>query len=188
MNVYDFDGTIYRGDSSVDLYKWLVFRHPKMLLKMPKILMSVVAYLLKLKTKTQMKESIYSAFQYVTNMENEVKLFWQKNYTNIYPYYLKQQKEDDIIISASPLFSIKEACTLLNIKHYYASLVDINSGKYEGLNCHGKEKVKVFNKYYKGQSIDEFYSDSHSDSPLAQIAKKAYLVSKGHLSEWGGEK
>lgn len=184
MNVYDFDGTIYRGDSSVDLYVWLVKRHPKMLLKMPKILLGVISYLLKLKSKTAMKETIYSAFSYVNNMQEEVKLFWKSHYRNIYPYYSALKKEEDVIISASPYFSIKEACTLLGIKHYYASLVDINNGKYNGLNCHGKEKTKVFNKYYPHQDIDQFYSDSLSDTPLALMAKEAYLVKRGHLSKW----
>ena len=30
MNVYDFDKTIYDGDSSVDFYKFSLKRHPKL--------------------------------------------------------------------------------------------------------------------------------------------------------------
>ena len=32
--------------------------------------------------------------------------------------------------------------------------------------------------------MDEFYSDSLSDTPLARLADKAYLVTDGVLSEW----
>lgn len=36
MNVYDFDGTIYNGDSSVDIYFFLLKRYPKLIAYFPK--------------------------------------------------------------------------------------------------------------------------------------------------------
>ena len=32
--------------------------------------------------------------------------------------------------------------------------------------------------------IDEFYSGSYSDTPLAKLAEKAYIVKDEQLSEW----
>ena len=32
--------------------------------------------------------------------------------------------------------------------------------------------------------IEEFYSDSYSDEPLAKIAKKSFLVSKNSVKKW----
>ena len=32
--------------------------------------------------------------------------------------------------------------------------------------------------------IDNFYSDSYSDTPLAKLANKAYIVKKNELKEW----
>lgn len=32
--------------------------------------------------------------------------------------------------------------------------------------------------------IDEFYSDSHSDDPLARLAKQAFLVKGEKLTPW----
>ena len=34
--------------------------------------------------------------------------------------------------------------------------------------------------------IDQFYSDSQSDLPLAKIADKAFLVNNGVVREWKG--
>lgn len=34
--------------------------------------------------------------------------------------------------------------------------------------------------------IDQFYSDSQSDLPLAKITDKTFLVNNGVVSEWKG--
>ena len=45
----------------------------------------------------------------------------------------------------------------------------------------GEEKVKRFYEIYPKEIIDEFYSDSYSDLPLANISKKAFLIKKGQI-------
>ena len=89
-----------------------------------------------------------------------------------------------MIISASPRFLLRHICDELNVK-LICSEVDKKNGDYIGLNCFGEEKVSRFHKEYPGATIDEFYSDSKSDEPLAKLAKKAYLVRcKGEIIEW----
>ena len=62
---------------------------------------------------------------------------------------------------------------------------EIKTGKIIGENCYGEEKVKRFYEAgYNKDSIDEFYSDSLSDSPLADISKTAYIVIKEKLVPW----
>ena len=65
-----------------------------------------------------------------------------------------------------------------------ASKVDCKSGKYSGINCHGKEKVRRFYEIFENGKIEEFYSDSYSDTPLAEISEKAFIVKKNDISEW----
>lgn len=65
-----------------------------------------------------------------------------------------------------------------------ASVVDKNTGTYSGINCHGEEKVRRYREVFKSKPIDEFYSDSYSDTPLAKIADKAFIVKGNKLSEW----
>ena len=100
------------------------------------------------------------------------------------PYYLQRKRDDDVIISASPLFLVAPAMARLGIKGVIASPVDMRTGVYSGLNCHGEEKVRRFGELYPGAEIDEFYSDSLSDSPLARLAKKAFLVKGNELLPW----
>ena len=69
-----------------------------------------------------------------------------------------------------------------------ASPVDPKTGKTIGLNCHGEEKVRRFREVYGDAQIDEFYSDSLHDTPLAKEAKRAFLVKKDEILPWPFEK
>lgn len=43
MRVFDFDGTIYDGESSVDFFLYSLRRHPKNLRLLPKVLLCLRA-------------------------------------------------------------------------------------------------------------------------------------------------
>ncbi len=184
MNVYDFDKTIYYYDSTQRFYKFLLKRYPKMALRAPAQLAAFIRYRTGVWNKTQMKEVVYSAFRYVPDMDKQVLEFWAEEMSNIKSWYKNQQKEDDIIISASPCFLLKPVCEMLGIKHLLASEVDKKTGKYTGLNCYGEEKVERLKKYMGHTEMDEFYSDSRSDSPLAELADKAFLVDWDTITPW----
>jgi HAD superfamily phosphoserine phosphatase-like hydrolase len=181
MNVYDFDNTIYKGDSTADFYIFCLKRHKKIAALAPSLLKAVIKfYVFKRGTKTDMKQVMY---RFLTKIDFKQDLgdFWESHIGNIKPWYLAQQKPDDVIISASPLFLLTPACERLGIKHLIASVVNPETGVYTGINCHGEEKVRLFRERYDGE-IDSFYSDSHSDDPLARISKKAYLVKGDELT------
>ena len=184
MNVYDFDNTIYDGDSTFDFYIFSLKRHKKIFFTTSSLIKSALKYyLFKKGTKTEFKESMYKFLRYVKYPE-DLDDFWKKHKKNIKKWYLNQKKDDDVIISASPVFLLKPICDDLGIKNLLASVVDKNTGKYTGVNCHGKEKVKVFKKYFKNAKIDKFYSDSKSDTPLAEISDKAFLVYGEKIKPW----
>ena len=46
------------------------------------------------------------------------------------------------------------------------------------------EKVNRFKFSFPDEVINEFYSDSKSDFPLADIAMKAYFVKGDYIKEW----
>ena len=65
-----------------------------------------------------------------------------------------------------------------------ASVVDEHTGKYSGINCHGEEKVRRYREMFGDIKIHEFYSDSYSDTPLAKISEKAFIVKGNQLLDW----
>ena len=163
MNVYDFDKTIYDGDSTADFYLFALGRHKSILTLAP---------------------SLFGRFLRRCDSERDVADFWETHINKIKPFYLAQQREDDVIISASPEFLLQPACDELGIGCLIASRVDPHTGRYDGVNCHGEEKVRRFREVFGQSSIDKFYSDSYSDTPLALIAQRAYIVKGNELSDW----
>ena len=111
--------------------------------------------------------------------------FWRSHLKNIKSWYIeKTQREDDVIISASPEFLLQPACEQLGIKHLMASRVDPHTGIYTGINCWGEEKVCRFYERFGKVPIETFYSDSLSDTPLARLADTAWIVRGDELIPW----
>lgn len=183
MNVYDFDKTIYDGDSSVHFFIYNYLKQPGLLVYLPKQIMAMIKYKLKQIDKTQMKTIIYSYFQKIDDIDERVASFWLKHENGIKLWYLNQRRDDDVIISASPTFLLQPICDKLGV-HLIASEVDKKTGANLRENCYGKEKPIRFEEHYPLDRIDQFYSDSYSDQPMADLAKEAIFVKKDELKVW----
>lgn len=181
MNVYDFDKTIFHGDSTATFYTWCLRRWPRALLSLPRTAFAFTLLGLKLRPKTRCKEIFYGFLRHVPPTAPEE--FWQSHETGIYPWYMAQRQADDVIISASPEFLLRPIADKLGF-FLIASRVDPRTGKTEGLNCHGEEKVRRFRALYPEEAVDRFYSDSLSDSPMARLAKEAFMIRKGRVGPW----
>lgn len=188
MNVFDFDKTIFNGDSTAKFYKYAIVRHPKMLLYVPSMVCAFASYyIFKKGTKTKAKEKFYRFLKAIPDVDKTVDAFWDKNFDGMFEWYAAVHKDTDVIISAGPEFLLEGVCKKLGVEKMMASRVDKKTGKYLGENCHGEEKVKRFYEAYPDGEVDEFYSDSLSDAPLAKIAKKAFAIDKnGNVHEWNG--
>ncbi len=182
MNVFDFDDTIYDGDSSVDFFKFCCKKNCETLKILPFFGVNVFLYLLKLRTKEQMKSSYFGFVRYIENIDETVESFWKTHQYKIKEFYKRKHCDDDLVISASPDFLLEPICRQLNVR-LIATRVDPKTGQLLGKNCRGKEKVRRFCEY-TSEEIDEFYSDSLSDSPLRDKAKKAFLVKGNRLLDW----
>lgn len=184
MNVYDFDKTIYDGDSTVHFVLFCLKKQPSLICYLPTIVGNALLMALKLRTKTKAKQQFYRFFRDINDIDAYIAEFWRKHLSGIKPWYKELQREDDLVISASPLFLVEPACREIGITQVMASDVDQRTGLYAGLNCHGEEKVRRFYARYPGGRIEEFYSDSLSDTPLARIAEHSFLVKGNDLMPW----
>lgn len=176
MNTYDFDKTIFYPDSSYSFIKWSLKRRPSLyLFWLPAAAAAGIGYLVGLNSKERLKEKAFGFLPRLKDIDAEVELFWKEHEHKLSDWYLRQKKEDDLIISASPEFLLKPITDKLGVK-LLATKMDKRSGKISGLNCFGSEKVRRFREEYPDSSTEEFYSDSLSDSPMAEIADKAYII------------
>lgn len=184
MNVYDFDNTILRGDSSARFFAYCMKHYKKMWLDIPGQIINALAYGLRLRSKLAFKQRLFGFLRLIDNVDKAVEDFWAENFSRVKPWYYEKHKASDVVISASPEFLVAPACKKLGIKFIMGSRVDKRTGKFSGKNCHGEEKVNRFREMFPAANIEEFYSDSYSDSPLANLAKKAFLVKGDQLLPW----
>ena len=184
MNVYDFDKTIYKGDSTLDFYIFCLKRQPLLIFLLPIQINGLILYKLGLTSKVKFKERFYIFLKYVKRREESLDLFWNIHKNKIQTWYLERQNSNDLVISASPQFLLEPICESLGIKHLIASKVEFKTGKCLSENCYGQEKVKRYNEQFEQVEIKEFYSDSLTDSPLALIANNSYGVIGERIIPW----
>lgn len=183
MKGYDFDKTIYKKDSSTEFFVYMIFSRPYLLLFAPWFLIILALYGMKLISKKRTKECLFFFVPWHSNIERIVDKFWARNANKIQDWYAVQKQADDIVISASLSFIIKPVMDVLNIKNWIATNYSVKTGKIYGDNCYGEAKKLEFERLYKDQKLEAFYSDSLSDLPMMKYAEKAYLVEGEKVTE-----
>lgn len=184
MNVYDFDKTIFYPDSSVSFFLYCLKHYPAAVLPRSKdIVRTALLYARRAVNTKELKQVLFSFLRGLPEPEEAVRRFWDKRFHGIGAWYLARRREDDLIISASPEFLVREPASRLGVA-LLGTRMDIRSGVIEGENCHDEEKVRRFYAAYPDGKIEDFYSDSLSDAPLARIAQRAWIVKKEKLSPW----
>lgn len=184
-DLYDFDGTIYDGDSGVDLVLFAIKKKPKVIIYLLKSLKAVILYLLKLISKEEVKSSIFSFLKEFPDTDEFVHEFWQTHEHKIKTFWKKKKTHrKDVIISASGYFWLKPIADKYNVKDLFATDIDPKTGIVHGDNCHGEEKVRLFFDKYPDAEIMKMYTDSINDLPLIEKAKEGILVKRNKLYDY----
>jgi phosphoserine phosphatase len=187
MNVYDFDGTIYDGDSSVDFWLYCSRRKPSVFLKrLPRLIKDGTLFAFRRIPKEKWKETFFSFLNDVPADEAIVNRFWETHDGRIKRWYLEQKEESDVIISASPVFLLAPISRKLGVK-LIASEVNPKTGLFSGRNCSETEKVRRFRQEYPDGKVDQFFTDSKKDLPMAGLAERAYFVRGDTIREMTAE-
>lgn len=175
MNSYDFDDTIFRGNSFRRFFGYCLLRLPYLVLFTPVFLAAVILNAVKLIDKNTYLTWLGSFVVFVPNVEKRVKKFWDKEMCRIKPWYIAQRRDDDVIVSASPAYIVDEACRRLGVK-CIATKVDPRTAKVDGVHCYGADKVLRYKGANLGGAPKTFYSDNWSDEPMFAYAESGYLV------------
>ena len=177
MNVYDFDGTIFPTDCSIGFCIWCMNRHPKLWFTFaPKAIKNVILKKKGKMSEAEMQRKFFSYLTLIDDFDKQIERYWDKNEKKIAPWYLAQKRSDDLIISASPDCIIGPIAKRLGV-NYMATEYDREFGVYLNNMMYAKEKAKYIIDH-GFPVIDNFYSDSLADTPLALCAEKAHLVTK----------
>jgi len=190
MNVYDFDNTLYDGESGVQMFFFYLKKRPWLVCYAPFVLRGLIDYKRHKVNIDQVVEKygwIFQAFiKGIEDFPRDAREFWDRHEHRICSFYKDLQRPDDLIISASPEPSLREVCARLGVKHYIGTVVNENTHTFDFV-CFRENKVKAFRERYPGQQIDDFYTDSMNDKPLMDISRRVFLVKKGIITQIKGE-
>lgn len=185
---FDFDGTLTKKDTLLEFIKyshgglkfWIGF-----LVSSPYL----IAYKLKIISNQTAKEKVLSHFfarmpestfnQLCLNFAREKipGLIRKKGLEKIHE--LKQVNTHIVIVSASPenwLFPWAQDHQIELLATRLQTVDNLLTGKIDGFNCHGKEKVRRVLEKYNLQEYDTIYAygDTSGDKPLLKLATHAY--------------
>ena len=159
MNVYDFDETVFTGDSEDHFFAYLEkkpgFRLVNWKYKCYNFLVNS-----KLMTKTKARQHQYAFLKRMENLEQTLEDYWDTQIKFMKPWYLKAKRDDDIIASATPEFLMVPIMKRLRLKNLVATDMDPKTGKINGEFAAGPYKVDAYVKKFKLEDMDNFYSDS----------------------------
>ncbi len=185
--VFDFDGTIYKGDATKE-FCWFYYR--KKPFKAYYFIIQLafwMQYRLGLLSTTQFKSKF---LQFINNNDATqidvlVALFWTKKKELVRGHLideitrLKKEGVHIVVVSASPELFIKTFCLSLGVDTVLGSELKVLNNKYSLLvNCRGQEKLKRIKRDFTDFEIIAAYSDNEDDDVLLKMAKNGYWVDK----------
>jgi phosphatidylglycerophosphatase C len=189
--VFDFDHTIYKGDSSIDFYFFFLKKYPIYFVVLFYQFFFYCLFKLKLISVENFK-SRYFVFLTVLDeksRENLINEFWDarksvhfnQNLMNTFDFF--KSKEIDIVIASASLYLILDA---FKERHGIDLLIATEAEfSFKGLtiheNCRGIVKIRRLKEKYSDFTIVEAYSDNYDDSALLRMAQKGYWVKGNHL-------
>ncbi|MGN1208364.1 MAG: UbiA family prenyltransferase [Christensenellales bacterium] len=183
-NLYDFDKTIFKKDSSFIFYFYLLSRKPWLFFHLIGLCFMKILNVFKIISIEKFKEYTFSIFKHFKNKEQVLQAFVQKNKNKFAKFYCEQKNVDDVICTASPEFLVKALMQTINKDAIVVgSKISFETLKYADgeKNCKGANKIEMLKKHFKQQQIScqNAYSDSLSDIYMFDIAQNGFLIVNG---------
>lgn len=171
MRVFDFDNTIYDGESVIDFYLFSLRRNPKVARYVPVVLYHLLRYKFGRTTMADLEQAgrKYAA-QYLSSFDDPeglVRDFWDGHMRKIKAWY--HPEKDDV-------------CRRLGVQHCICSVVDRQTLTVEYINF-SANKVSAFRKCFGASAVpDAFYTDNAADLPMIHLSRTAYKVHHNRIT------
>ena len=184
LAVFDFDGTLYKGDSFIDFCTFYYIKKPWRLWFFFVQLGGFLFWKLGLLSSTQFKSLFIQYLFWDSEMEIKrmSQLFWERprnfNETVIERLVFYQKEGYTILVaSASPKLLIEIACLKLNVKHVVGTeLIPYKKRHVVTKNCRGPEKLIQVKRAFPEHHLAVAYSDNKDDVELLQQAEQGFWV------------
>lgn len=201
LAVFDVDYTLTKRETLLELYLFMLKKDYKLIKHLPKNILAVLLYTLKIFDAGKTKEYFIAFIDGIEDkkMQNIVKDFYEQRLSKI--LYkdaidtirkLKSEGYKIYLISASAEFYLNELYNIKEVDKIIGTRFKCENGKHrrniEGNNCKGEEKVRRLMEELKKENIkvdfkaSYMFSDSLSDMPLFKLVGNPRLINyrRGH--------
>lgn len=185
MDAYDWDKTIFARDTTSSFYFFCCRRNPRLLRYLTTAVPIAFRHIRKLPPIPKVKQEFYRFYAEVPDVAQAVREYWKKNEHLIgYPSMPVDPQPGDVVISASADFLLREMCEKRGLI-LLATQIDPQTGDRISPDCFDFEKVRRFRAEFGDDAcIENWYSDSITDAPMAALARNAFLVKRSGLTPW----
>lgn len=186
IDVFDFDGTIYDGDSTADFLLFCLFKKPWIaVFCLGPLFLALGKKLTGRFTLTAFKSGLFSAFARCLDLPETAEEFWSRKKTRakIGSWFLTRKRTLPVVIaSASPDFELAPAARLLSADDLVCTRCDPKTGRLIGKNCKSEEKIERIRQRFGAFQVRSMYTDNpKADGPLLSLAEEKYLVRHGEV-------
>ena len=182
MKVFDFDNTLYKGESGIDFSFYMIRHNKKIIRYVPMILYSLAGYNLCLMKKERLEAIINRFLAGVLDgrksITEYVQEFWDSHADRLNKRMLSMVRPEDVIISASPAILFEGVRKLINTDNIIGTEIDLEKKNITWFNF-GDNKVRRYKEMYGDRKIDVFFTDSYNDRAMMEISQKVYVVKNG---------
>ena len=185
MDAYDWDKTVFRYDTTGRFFVYCCRRYPAVRRYLGVALKIALRHISGKAPIPAMKQEFYRYLTCLPDVEAAVRDFWARNSPLIgSPAMPCSPKPGDVILSASGEFLLRDVCRERGLV-LIGSLIDPATGTQTGHDCYGEEKVRRFRERFgEDVRLERWYSDSLSDTPMARLARRPFLVSPKGIKPW----
>ena len=185
---FDFDGTITTKDSLAEFIRFTKGNYVFLVGLIP-VVPHIIGFKIGVIDRQKAKEKLLSTF-FSGTPEHEFKEQSVLFVNEIVPTLLRpgavgklkwhqQQGHEVVIVSASPAHWLKPWCDLNGFACISTELEVVEhkiTGKINGVNCHGEEKVRRIKEKYDLPSYDSIYAygDTGGDKPMLALAGNSF--------------
>jgi phosphatidylglycerophosphatase C len=183
---FDFDKTIYNGDSGVDLAVYCCLKRPYLILTFaPYIIVCTLLYALRIIKRDTLKNQSFKFMKAFKDKDKVIQDFWKTHKKKIKPLFYEKKGDSCFVISATPMFIVKPICDEIGVNTTIATEYDLKTYKMTNLNCVSENKEILYNQVFgENTEIEEFYSDCYKDIPMLRKAKKGYIVKGNDIAPY----
>ena len=187
IDVYDFDGTIYDGDSTMDFYFYCLRKKPGIARHLPAAALAALRLALK-KTDLTGFKSVFFRFVQDIDVDAMAESFWQTEaaQSKLGKWFDSSPRDLPFIIaSASPEFELAPIAKKLGASALIATKADPKTGIIAGKNNKSHVKIaRIRALFGEDVSVRAMYTDDlKADGPLVAWAREGYLITHGSVQQ-----